>query len=150
MALHDTTLPQWSPDGASLAYAGTGSDTNDVFVVDARTGVCANLGRPGAADEKPVWSPDGSEVAFESDRSGRRGVYAARPDGSGVRLVPCCCRLRVSAEPTRPRWPAMYILSVLFIGEVKCSCPSSEQRALRMALSHGVNPFSGRQRGGGH
>ena len=87
MGLHDTTLPQWSPDGASLAYAGTGSDTKDVFVVDTRTGVRANLGRPGAADEKPVWSPDGSEVAFESDRSGRRGVYAARPDGSGVRLV---------------------------------------------------------------
>ncbi|HEX2444038.1 MAG TPA: hypothetical protein VHJ77_08840 [Vicinamibacterales bacterium] len=41
----------------------------------------------GARNYHVQLSPDGEAVAFDSDRDGVRGVYVARPDGTGVERV---------------------------------------------------------------
>lgn len=38
-------------------------------------------------DRWPVWSPDGKELAFYSNRSGSYGIWAIKPDGSGLRPI---------------------------------------------------------------
>ncbi|HVZ39005.1 MAG TPA: hypothetical protein VHI13_06990 [Candidatus Kapabacteria bacterium] len=56
----------WSPDGNRLAYSGlgTGTDSTDIFVVNADgTGRVDVTNDPGF-DIMPAWSPDGRSLAF--------------------------------------------------------------------------------------
>ncbi len=34
-----------------------------------------------------MWSPDGKEIAFYSNRTDNYGIWAVKPDGSGLRPV---------------------------------------------------------------
>ncbi len=66
--------PAWSPDGASLAFAGDGG----IGVVDVdgaeRFGV---VDAPDAGP--PGWSPDGTRIAFVATEE--NALYVVRPDG---------------------------------------------------------------------
>jgi len=88
-----SSRPAWSPDGNSLAYAGTNGGNRDIFTV----GVGA-LGQPSgepvdltasstANETSPRWAPDGHAIAFESERTGNLDVYTMKPDGSGIHDV---------------------------------------------------------------
>ncbi len=37
--------------------------------------------------QSPAWSPDGSTILYTYNNYGRSGIYALRPDGSGLRTV---------------------------------------------------------------
>ena len=82
--------PTWSPDGNTLAYAGTNAGNRDIFTIgiDALgepSGDPVDLTASSAANEtSPRWAPDGHAIAFESDRTGNLDVYTMKPDGSGV------------------------------------------------------------------
>jgi hypothetical protein len=92
----------WSPDGQRIAMTLRPlPKSEDVFgdlpkppswLVGAKEGIAIidrrghSLARiPNGADA--VWSPDGQTIVFDSNRSGRRQVYIANADGSGVRQV---------------------------------------------------------------
>ena len=82
--------PDWSPDGAQIAF--TGPD-GGVFVMRADGRGRRMLGK----GMEPVWSPDGKRVAFTrwtgvSDFS----VWVMRPDGTGAR--------RVARNVSAPDW----------------------------------------------
>ena len=79
-----------SPQGSALKRVDRGSDGTVLHV--------ATILDDGARNYHVQLSPDGEHVAFDSDRDGERGVYVARPDGSGVR--------RVSGDgyAAMPRW----------------------------------------------
>ncbi len=79
--------PDWSPDGAVLAYTRWSGSDADVYVLDQATGTARALIESPAYDADPDWSPDGGHVLFVSDREGSRAVYRfSLADGSVERL----------------------------------------------------------------
>ncbi len=99
--------PTWAPDGKHLVYTeldslrsvnllgtdidgGLGSTVPAAITgFDASDAAMPSRGQISAAED-PAWSPDGSEIAFAGQPAGQpdnRGIYAIKPDGSGLRLV---------------------------------------------------------------
>jgi TolB protein len=81
------SAPSWSPDGTRVAYWSTGDASNEIRVLDLRTGVTTNLTNDPAADRYPVWSPDGDEIAFWTDRSDKGELWVMSSDGSSPRAL---------------------------------------------------------------
>ncbi len=94
-------FPDLSPDGATVAFAGTeGSDThNEIYLVDAATGAglvtltsCAG-GKEGCANDYPEFSPDGKQIVYihQDDYDGVNGinqqVWVMNADGSNAHAV---------------------------------------------------------------
>ena len=73
------TRPDWSPDGRSIAFARLQGRAAALMVMPATGGPAHRLGRGW----EPDWAPSGQEIAFVR----RDGVYACRPDGTGVRRI---------------------------------------------------------------
>ena len=67
-------VPDWSPDGNTLAYHSNASGNFDIWIKQLGSGDALNrtADHPGV-DQFPTWSPDGSQIAFWSDRE--RGGY---------------------------------------------------------------------------
>jgi dipeptidyl aminopeptidase/acylaminoacyl peptidase len=73
--------PDWSPDGASIAFSkGPSSSAADIWRMDAGGGNPVQLTTSEARERQPEWSPDGSTIVFES---GARIVTMSAVDGSG-------------------------------------------------------------------
>jgi hypothetical protein len=60
--------PTWSPDGASIAFAGLEGGLSDLFVLDVKSGAVTRLTNDAFAELQPAWSPDGDRIAFVTDR----------------------------------------------------------------------------------
>jgi hypothetical protein len=93
--LENSEFVSWSPDGASIAFAG-GSPLR-VWVVSAAGGTPRAVSGPGG--DYPSWSPDGETIAFaiwteESDPN--QGTWVV-PSGGGESR-------KVSDLPTRTVW----------------------------------------------
>jgi PKD repeat protein len=73
------TGPKWSPDGARVAFDGSG----EILVGSLANGAVANLTNHPARDMSPAWSRDG-RIAFVSDRSAAFELYTMNGDGSNV------------------------------------------------------------------
>jgi TolB protein len=59
--------PAWSPDGASLAIAMSGS----IWTIDPATGIARELTYDRKYHSMPTWSPDGRWIAYVADDGGR-------------------------------------------------------------------------------
>ena len=83
--------PQWSSDGARLAFdARSGSTDSSLYVVNLSTGRQVRLGADLRAAIAPFWGPGPTDLAFE-DRNGsvpgKMDVYIGNPDVGTVRLL---------------------------------------------------------------
>ncbi|MFN0169694.1 MAG: hypothetical protein ACKV22_24995 [Bryobacteraceae bacterium] len=80
----------FSPDGRRFAYtwAGAKNDNYDVYWKDLGGPQLHRLTSQPHFDGNPVWSPDGRQLAFTRNYAkGRNGVFLARADASGERLL---------------------------------------------------------------
>jgi dipeptidyl aminopeptidase/acylaminoacyl peptidase len=86
----ESTDPQWSPDGRSIAFGcstGRGQE-RDVCVVPADGGPVQNLTtawnlNPGS----PMWSRDGRTIYFSADTHGNAHLFAVPAGGGAIRQV---------------------------------------------------------------
>lgn len=85
--------PHWSPDGAQLVFRTerfhapdpTSTGYDGIFVIRA-DGTGEHAVNPPGGGLFPEWSPDGRSIVFSGPRSGAsEGLFAVRPDGSGLR-----------------------------------------------------------------
>jgi hypothetical protein len=78
--------PDWSPDGAKIAFTRQESAaTSDIFVMNADGTKVRRLtdGASGATNLNPQWAPDGSKIAYEAGvTGGPGGLVVMNPDGS--------------------------------------------------------------------
>jgi len=95
-------LPNWSPDGTSLAYVSYRQGSPLIYLAKVLEGrSVANLtGEKGDSQAfAPAFSPDGKRLAFASNRSGNMDVWVAGADGSGARRL-----TTTPASDTAPCW----------------------------------------------
>ena len=73
--------PEWSPDGASMAFISPCSGNNEmyegasIFVLTIESGNTNQISTLGSGDYDPAWSPDGSQLAFTSLQTGRPQIF---------------------------------------------------------------------------
>jgi hypothetical protein len=77
--------PDWSPDGARIAFAGFGIEVMNADGSGRTRLMTSDAGGPSS----PAWSPDGYEIAFTrgEDRFGSDEVLVMDADGSELRRL---------------------------------------------------------------
>jgi Tol biopolymer transport system component len=76
--------PQWSPDGARIAFNSDASEPDNIDVYTIRPngrGLRRLTSAPGF-DGGPNYSPDGRLIAFDSERTGNPDVFVMRANGA--------------------------------------------------------------------
>ncbi len=80
--------PQWSPDGARIAYVSFERRKPIVFVHNLLDGTRTVLANFEGSNSAPSWSPDGKKLAIVLTKDGTSNLYVIGADGSGlVRLT---------------------------------------------------------------
>lgn len=74
-------MPDWSPDGKHIVFAGLSSDNHCICIVPA-DGSAAYISL-GVSGDDPMWSPDGKRIVFEYGFE----IYTVNADGSDVRRL---------------------------------------------------------------
>jgi len=82
--------PAWSPDGRTIAFAGTeellGDETIHVMSADGSgERSLTEPSRPEGSHLDPAWSPDGQMIAFRVRSGEGDEIYVMNADGSGLR-----------------------------------------------------------------
>ncbi|HSE28371.1 MAG TPA: hypothetical protein VLA95_09100 [Gemmatimonadales bacterium] len=89
--------PEWSPDGASVAFHREIDRAPQIFLLDVAARRNRQLTSAGR-NEDPTWAPDGRHLAFVSDRSGQRQLWIVDIETGRVRQI------RTSAAVRLPAW----------------------------------------------
>ena len=63
--------PQWSPDGAAVAFAGFNESASfsDIYTLDLKKIAMRRLTSNNFSDKQPVFAPDGKRIYFTTDES---------------------------------------------------------------------------------
>lgn len=76
----DGYRPEWSPDGARLAYGSRRGGNDDLYVLDVATNRETRLTTDPSWDGQPFWTPDGRAILFLSNRGNRWDLYRVELD----------------------------------------------------------------------
>ena len=101
--------PQWSPDGASVAYVTNPTpraDDNalsDLWVIPVAAGAARKLVGNAGSDQSPRWSPDGTQIAYVTSPGTdvRQSQLAVIPAGGGA---PRMIAPTFMYQPSAPTW----------------------------------------------
>lgn len=82
-------VPQYSPDGARIAFASDRSGSHEIWVCNSDGCNAMQLTSFGGSDytSDARWSPDGRWISFGSAANGHNGVYIISSDGAAPRRL---------------------------------------------------------------
>jgi TolB protein len=93
-------LPNWSPDGRTLAYVSYRQGAPEIFLAHIYEGKNTNVtGGKGGQSFAPSFSPDGKRIAYASSRGGNMDIWVSNLDGSDARRL-----TSNSSSETAPAW----------------------------------------------
>jgi dipeptidyl aminopeptidase/acylaminoacyl peptidase len=105
--------PQWSPDGARIAFvsdrsgkAYDDSQNTDVWVIPAAGRTLTKISDHAFDDESPRWSPDGKKILFAGQPTSRHEspkLYIADSSGGAASVLAV---KDLDLIPTELHWPA--------------------------------------------
>jgi Tol biopolymer transport system component len=92
--------PQFSPDGAKIAFSSSRSGSFEIWVCDREGHNPVQLTSfDGQYVGSPRWSPDSRWIAFDGFNAGNSDVYVISADGGGPRRL-----TRGPSNNVRPSW----------------------------------------------
>lgn len=92
--------PDWSPDGAKIAFTGKRlGELFCIYVMNADGSNPIRLTSNAYEAQYPDWSPDGSRIAFTIVKAGQFDIYLMNADGSGLRQL-----THAVGEDNWPEW----------------------------------------------
>jgi len=78
----EQTAPNYSPDGAQIAFQSNRSGNTEIWVSDSDGSNAVQLSSFGINETgTPRWSPDGKLIAFDSRVGGESNIYLVEPHG---------------------------------------------------------------------
>jgi dipeptidyl aminopeptidase/acylaminoacyl peptidase len=69
--------PQWSPDGATIAFISDRDGYNNVYTIPARGGDVRPVAPERFEQAEPRWSPDGRRIAYTRNEEADLQIYVA-------------------------------------------------------------------------
>ena len=84
---HHDVSPNWSPDGASIAFVRLFPANAEIFLISLTDGKHSNLTSSPGGDYQPRWSPDGRWIAFVRRVADRSHLWVMRADGTASRQL---------------------------------------------------------------
>jgi dipeptidyl aminopeptidase/acylaminoacyl peptidase len=90
--------PAISPDGTWVA-ARVQDPQSDLVLIRPDGSGMVRLTNDAFVDRMPRWSPDGRLIVFQSNRGGRFGLWAIRPNGEGLRELTSDIALHTAWTP---------------------------------------------------
>jgi TolB protein len=78
------TEPDWSPDGAMIAFTRGDGPGAEIAVADVADGEVTMLTDNDIEDRAPAWSTTGERIAFVSRRDGKGNLWLVDPDGENL------------------------------------------------------------------
>jgi Tol biopolymer transport system component/DNA-binding winged helix-turn-helix (wHTH) protein len=81
--------PQYSPDGARIAFLSTRSGAHEIWTCASDGSRCAQVTRhsDGRAVGSPRWSPDGRLIAFDAAIAGTFDIHVVNAEGGNARRL---------------------------------------------------------------
>ncbi|MBN1992466.1 MAG: PD40 domain-containing protein [Anaerolineae bacterium] len=73
--------PDFSPDGAQLAYMSTKDGNWNIYTVSPAGSAPRQITMSPGNNGLPAWSPDGTQIAYVSDAAGSWGIYVVNAAG---------------------------------------------------------------------
>jgi Tol biopolymer transport system component len=84
----DDRSPQFSPDGAKIAFRSDRSGSNEIWIADSNGAHAVELTRfRGPLTGSPNWSPDGRTIAFDSRPMGNGDIFVVAATGGEARRI---------------------------------------------------------------
>jgi dipeptidyl aminopeptidase/acylaminoacyl peptidase len=84
----DDSSPQFSPDGAKIAFRSNRSGSTEIWVSDSNGANAVELTRfRGPLTGSPQWSPDGRMIAFDSRPMANGDIFVVPAKGGEVRRM---------------------------------------------------------------
>ncbi|MBN1795296.1 MAG: PD40 domain-containing protein [Sedimentisphaerales bacterium] len=81
------TLPQFSPDGKTIAYSSEETGDYEIWLMNLETRNRTVITESFGIDTRPYFSPDGSKIVFTSNRSGVLQLWIINIDGTEPRQL---------------------------------------------------------------